>query len=192
MTSIASDPSPLLILFARGVIARLATWSTLTIAVSSSWGGPSSSAKRTWLASEIVDAFEKSWQDGEDEIWVEEMLLQVMEDEFNTGIEDDSAMEVAKDIVKLWQLLSQPSHAQEGQKMIDELSDRADKLRGKKIDMQIQDETLHEDEDGDWTDEDDDDLNGSGDEVPQLVPHKHEPVIDEDGFTLVQGKSKKG
>ncbi|KAF8189647.1 hypothetical protein BJ912DRAFT_966012 [Pholiota molesta] len=69
-------PPPSSVLFARGVIARLAIWSTLRIAVQENWGGPDAAAKRTWLASEIL-------------------LLQVMADEFE-------AVSVAKDIVQIW------------------------------------------------------------------------------------------
>ncbi len=51
-------PDPALILFARGVIARLEVWPALRVAVEQGWGGPSSREKRRWLASEIVDAFD--------------------------------------------------------------------------------------------------------------------------------------
>ena len=54
-----SKPSPSLVLFARGVIARLSIWSILTQAIAENWGGPHGLQKRTWLASIIVDAFEE-------------------------------------------------------------------------------------------------------------------------------------
>ena len=47
-----------LVAFARGVIARLAVWPVLRLAVQENWGGPKAEDKRTWLAPEIVDAFE--------------------------------------------------------------------------------------------------------------------------------------
>jgi pre-rRNA-processing protein TSR2 len=69
------------LLFARGVIARLSIWPVLQAAVDSSWGGPKSAQKRTWLASEIVDAFEASVPPGSaeqpDEEYVELTLIQV-------------------------------------------------------------------------------------------------------------------
>lgn len=51
-------PDPALILFARGVIARLEVWPALRVAVEQGWGGPSSREKRRWLASEIVHPFD--------------------------------------------------------------------------------------------------------------------------------------
>ncbi|KAF5374220.1 hypothetical protein D9758_004665 [Tetrapyrgos nigripes] len=89
-----------LILFARGVIARLAIWPVFRVAVQENWGGAGAAEKRTWLAGIIVDTFEqRSSPDGR---YVEEMLLQVMQDEYDTNIEDGSAELVAVDIVKLW------------------------------------------------------------------------------------------
>src|SRR5258708_31815510 len=93
-------PPASLVLFARGVIARLETWSILRVAVQEGWGGPKSADKRTWLASEIVDAFEQQVPPPDDQ-YVEEFLLQVMADEFDCIVEDGSGEAVGKDIVQI-------------------------------------------------------------------------------------------
>jgi len=49
----------------------------------------------------IVDSFEEQTLTPDDQ-YIEELLLQVMSDEFETLIEDGSAEAVAEDIVRLW------------------------------------------------------------------------------------------
>ena len=77
-TSSQPIPEPHPVLFARGVIARLAFWPTLKLAIAESWGGPESAQKRTWMASVIVDAFDPTESsEVPDDIYLEEMLLQI-------------------------------------------------------------------------------------------------------------------
>ena len=194
------QPDPTLILFARGVIARLEVWPALRVAVEQGWGGPSSREKRRWLASEIVNAFDgdddeeppsadmnvsgrthgkkkKSTPDAED---VALMLAQALEDEFDAAFEDGSVEVVAADVVALWGA---------GEDVVREWERKAEGVRGTKVDVQevVDDEDEWEDESGEDEDEDED-------TVPQLMPAdaqvqrpaKPKPVIDDDGFTLVQ------
>ena len=197
------QPDTTLVLFARGVIARLEVWPALRVAVEQGWGGPSSREKRRWLASEIVDAFDgdddeppsadmdvdmdahahgkkkKSTLDAKD---VALMLAQALEDEFDASFEDGSVEAVAADIVALWGA---------GEDVVGEWERKAEGVRGKKVDVQevVADEDEWEDESGEDEDED-------ADGAPQLMPAddaaqvqrpaKPKPVIDDDGFTLVQ------
>ncbi|KAK2464876.1 hypothetical protein APHAL10511_002952 [Amanita phalloides] len=182
-------PAPL-VAFARGVIARLAVWPTLRVAVQEKWGGPNSDDKRTWLASEIVDAFERENPSPDDQ-YVEEMLLQVMADEYDCFVEDGSGEEVGQDIVKMWMESRMGKHD-----TILKFQDLAEKMKGKKVAAQI---TVEEnDVDGEGNDDGDDDEweDGSNegtmevDEAPTLLGHGHknEPEVDEDGFSLVKRK----
>jgi pre-rRNA-processing protein TSR2 len=191
-----SAPNPTLVLFARGVIARLELWPALRIAIQQGWGtpaaasaagggGPSSSSrheKRLWLASEIVDAFDDN-SVRPDADYIALMLAQVLEDEFDATFEDGSVEAVAEDIVGLWGA---------GEDVVGMWERKAEGVRGKKVDVREEvgsGEDGNEDED-EWEDEE------SGEEgVPQLVPAaatevqrpaRPRPVIDEDGFTLVQ------
>jgi pre-rRNA-processing protein TSR2 len=176
-------PNPSLVLFARGAIARLELWPALRIAVEQGWGGPDSRAKRRWLASELVDAFDPEPQDAE---YVALMLAQVLEDEFGASIEDGSVEAVAADVVGLWGA---------GEDTVREWERKAEGARGKRVDVrEVVDEDGDEDEEG-WEDEGDEDGDDEDDEAPQLSgaasdpqqrPSKAEPVVDEDGFTLVQ------
>ncbi|KAI0084167.1 Pre-rRNA-processing protein TSR2-domain-containing protein [Irpex rosettiformis] len=177
-----ATPSPVSVLFARGVIARLATWPALRISVDQSWGGPDSSAKRTWLASVIVDAFEEE-DPKPDATYVELTLLQVMEDEFDTVLEDGSAEIVATDIAKLW------AEVQNGNDvLVKRLEEEADKAKGRKIEVEEAPA-----DNSDWEDESGEESDGDEDDAPMLVEPetksaKPEPEIDEDGFTTVKGK----
>lgn len=181
---------PSSVLFARGVIARLAIWATLRIAVKENWGGPSGSEKRTWLASVIVDAFEEQTPTPDDQ-YIEELLLQVMSDEFETMVEDGSAEAVAKDIVRLW---DETQIAKD--ELVVKFEEFAEKIRGKM--PNIQERVVSDDEDSDW---DDDDIEEEGEddeeEAPRLVERpasqqvSKAPEIDEDGFTVVKGKNRR-
>ncbi|KAH9963290.1 Pre-rRNA-processing protein TSR2-domain-containing protein [Russula dissimulans] len=207
----APAPDPALVLFARGVIARLELWPALRVAVEQGWGGPSSREKRRWLASEIVDAFDafdtrtrtrsapassaaaagpRSSSSSSvlvpvpDAEYVAMMLAQVLEDEFDASFEDGSVEAVAGDIVALWGA---------SEEVMREWERKAEGARGKKV--AVREEVGDEDED-EWEDEESED--GDGDEAPQLTPAapqvqrpaKPKLLVDENGFTLV-GKGRR-
>ncbi len=213
--------SPTILLFARGVIALLDLWPALTIAVTEQWGGPDSLAKKTWLASIIIDEFEshatflpspnttaspssstaprvdpttatKPPLDHDD---LADSLNQVMSDEFEANIEDGSIDAVSADIIRLWRdILSATPEA-----IVEALERKAGEVRRSGVQAT---------KGGDMVEVDDDeDTSGSGredevdvmeiDETPQPVPRdtekeeRTEPVVDDDGFTLVQGKGRR-
>ncbi|KAF6763304.1 Pre-rRNA-processing protein TSR2-domain-containing protein [Ephemerocybe angulata] len=174
------------VLFARGVIARLSIWSTLRIAVQEQWGGPGGAEKRTLLASEIVDAFESADTALDDE-YVEDLLLQIMEEEFEVRVEDGSAESVAKDIVKIY------DEIREGKaEALEKFEALAEKTKNKKVEA-IQ-KVVSDDEDWD-DDEGESDEDEEMEDVPQLIqrlepPMKEEPEVDEDGFITVKAKNK--
>ena len=186
-------PNPALILFARGVIARLELWPALRIAIEQGWGGGFPSyEKRLWLASEIVDLFDntntKTNNDAlpVDAEYIASMLVQVLEDEFDATFEDGSVEAVAGDIVALWGA---------GEEAVGMWERRAEGVRGKKVEVRKE---VGSEEDGDedeW--EDEESAEEGEEEAPQLVlvadaevqrPPRPKPIIDEDGFTLVQKK----
>lgn len=192
---------------ARALLARLAVWPVLRIAIDSSWGGPESKQKCSWMASELLDAFESSSTSSStlspnsasnqvDEDYIEEMILQMMNDEFDCIIEDGSSAEVAGDLVKLWkQAQTGGEKAIEQSMKIWEEKERA--IQGKRLQAQeikAEEEGGWEEDDGESGEEDDEEDESEGgmevDEPPVLVDRrsKEAPVVDEDGFTLVKGK----
>ncbi|CAL1697619.1 unnamed protein product [Somion occarium] len=174
----SSRPPPNSVLFARD----------------QSWGGPESAQKRTWLASVIVDDFEEQNDPIPDVEFVEDRLLQVLEDEFDLVLEDDSSKGIADEIVKLWEAIQ--LGGTRGLERVIALEEKADKVKGKKL--QVEEGAAN---DSDWEDEsgesdEEGDLRASADagEVPTLLDHaqcsKPEAEVDEDGFTVVKGKSR--
>lgn len=193
--AMANSPTEIQIFFARAVIARLAVWPVLRVAVESSWGGPESKQKRSWMAGEVIDAFEKASSPSSepDETYVEELLLQMIADEFDCMVEDLSGEEVAADIVQLWK--DTKTGTIESSMMLWE--DKEKKMSGKKMEFTLAkkgDDTdwVEDDEDGS-SDEDGEEEDGQMevDDVPTLVDRRpKEPIVDEEGFTVVQGKGK--
>ena len=77
-----------------GVALILHFWPVLADAVACGWGGANSGEKREWLCGNVADMW--AAEDAEtDDYDVEARLVQVMEDEFDVNLEDDSAFEVS-------------------------------------------------------------------------------------------------
>jgi pre-rRNA-processing protein TSR2 len=206
-----STPHPHTVLFARGTLARLALWPALRLAVHASWGGPASTEKQRWLAGVLVDQFEPfivtpptpvpapsrtgsvgsgsgSAPPPPDDIYVEELLLQIMADEFDVALEDDSGAAVAKDIVKLFAVVCAGDET-----FVKELEAQADMVKGKvpKYEMGVGSEgesgSEWEDEEGEESEEE---------PAPQLLNHseprtREERQVDEEGFTMVKTKGRR-
>ncbi|KAG8932247.1 hypothetical protein FRC01_014888 [Tulasnella sp. 417] len=179
-----ATPSPALILFARGVIALLTSWPVLRIAIDQAWGGPESLEKRTFLASEIVDAFEeaqKRSQTAPDFDDVEVLILQAMAEEFNCEIEDGSSEGLARDIVSLWKDVGEGRGAEQ----VERLEGLASQAGASQVQATRQDEESDSEGEEEGSESDDE---METDEPPVLVPQKstREPEVDEDGFTMVK------
>ncbi|XP_029862603.1 pre-rRNA-processing protein TSR2 homolog isoform X2 [Aquila chrysaetos chrysaetos] len=86
-------------LFARGVRAVLGGWAALQLAVAHGFGGPQSPEKATWLAGALQEFFAQN-ELGEEE--VEEFLAEVMDNEFDTAVEDGSLRQVSRELVTLF------------------------------------------------------------------------------------------
>lgn len=119
------------------------------------------------------------------------MLLQILEDEFGVRLEDETEINVARDIMLLRKEIS------EGQtSTVDKLQKKWEARKGKEVDTGNVKVTENS-QDAEWdsvdeeSDEDDEDVE-MGD-APALVPAKPkaEPEVDEDGFTKVIGKKKR-
>lgn len=189
--------------FEQSVALSLHTWPALTLAVQNNWGGEASGDKRDWFAGAVTDLFTpfekiangvaapKTTEPSEEEpdaAYVEEFLLQVMMDEFDVNVDDESGFDVAQQIVKL-----RADCARGRFDGVEELRNKWESRRGKKVEA-VQQPGQDEDDDdsddsGDW--EDDDDEGGADvdmDDAPQLVASTKEkppPEVDEDGFTKV-------
>ncbi|KAJ4419508.1 rRNA accumulation- protein [Neurospora sp. IMI 360204] len=199
--------------FEQGVAIALHLWPALSLAVQNNWGGPDSADKRDWFAGAVVDLFpdlnkvlapqsqqkqetttQKSGGDDHeeateepDQLDIETVLLQVMLDEFEVNVDDDSAFEVAEQILRV-RLGCLKGKFDE----VDALRRRFEGKGGKNV---VFKKAEDQDNDTDWdTDDDEADSDEEMGEAPALVPtqpKKVEPEVDEDGFTKVVGKKRR-
>ncbi|CCC13112.1 hypothetical protein SMACR_06330 [Sordaria macrospora] len=205
--------------FEQGVAIALHLWPALSLAVQNNWGGPDSADKRDWFAGAVVDLFpdlnkvlappqserqqqqqqqttQKSKSDDHeeateepDQLDIETVLLQVMLDEFEVNVDDDSAFEVAEQILRV-RLGCLKGKFDE----VDALRRRFEGKGGKNV---VFKKAEDQDNDTDWDTDDDEEADSDEEmgEAPALVPtqpkEKVEPEVDEDGFTKVVGKKRR-
>ncbi|KAL3487662.1 Pre-rRNA-processing protein TSR2-domain-containing protein [Aspergillus germanicus] len=172
-----------------GITLAINAWPALTLAVNSNWGGPTSSDKRDWLCGAISEMLvDRPETDAED---LEDVLIQVMNDEFDVVVDDESAGEVAERIMEVRKAVEKGEfeavkqmwaewEAKKGQRG----SAVAGFRRGEDVEQETDEEESGDDDEGDV------DMG----EAPALVraPRERiEPEVDEDGFTKVVGKKKR-
>jgi pre-rRNA-processing protein TSR2 len=176
--------------FDLGIWYALFNWPTLTVAIQNQWGGPDSSEKRDWLAGAISEQFDSDpLTEAED---VEVMLLQVLEDEFGTRVEDQTEVAVAAEIMKIRKETGEGSTA-----TVDALAAKWKARQGKEVatgSVNVRESN----QEGEWDsvdEESDEDEDVDMDDAPALVPAqpkpKAEPEVDEDGFTKVPSKKRR-
>ncbi|PHH74193.1 hypothetical protein CDD80_3241 [Ophiocordyceps camponoti-rufipedis] len=187
--------------FEQAIAYALHLWPALSLAVQNGWGGEASADKRDWFAGAVVDLFpalaDGPWTQPADEPDVddvEEVLLQVMADEFDVDVDDDSAAEVARIVVSA---RAQCALGQFGD--VDALRERFSARGSAKVQAVFKQDS-DADQDSDWdTDASDDEDEAEGgadvvmDDAPPLatVPKdKPGPQVDQDGFTMVTKKKK--
>ena len=125
----------------------------------------------------------------EDSEWIETFLLQVMLDEFEVNVDDESGYDVAEQIVKLRGQCARGEFAE-----VLEMRRKWEAKGGKSADLGKMFEKREMREEDDETDgsEDDEEEDVDMEEAPPLV-RVREPVVaevDEDGFTKVTKKKR--
>ncbi|KAJ5287376.1 hypothetical protein N7478_003062 [Penicillium angulare] len=169
------------------ITLSLDSWPALTLAVQSNWGGPTSADKRAWLCGAISEMLtERPETDAED---LEDVLIQVMNDEFDVVIDDESAGNVADQIMELKE---QTVRGEFGAiKEMWEMWQAKSAQKSATTNMFKQVESKDEDQEtDDDTDEDEGDVE-MGDAPVRAPRERAEPEIDDDGFTKVVGKQRR-
>ncbi|KAJ6095828.1 Pre-rRNA-processing protein TSR2 [Penicillium sp. IBT 16267x] len=169
-----------------GITLALNNWPSLTLAVQSNWGGPTSDDKRAWLCGAISEMLtDRPETDAED---VEDVLIQVMNDEFDVVIDDESAGNVA---VQIMEFKEQTEAGQFGAiREMWETWQRKSEQKSAAASMFKQVESRDEDQETDDEPSDDDVDMGDAPALVRAPREKAEPEIDEDGFTKVVGKKR--
>ena len=150
--------------------------------------------KRDWFAGAISDLI--STTPDADVEYVEEFMLQVMNDEFDVNVEDGSAEEISAKIIGLRKLTLRGDFA-----MVDEMYSKWQERQSKGSPGKINFQHINRDDDADETDWDSDYIEEEKDnddiemgEAPALVKapkEKFQPKVDEEGFTEVLGRKKR-
>ncbi|KAJ5129626.1 Pre-rRNA-processing protein TSR2 [Penicillium bovifimosum] len=164
-----------------GITLAINNWPALTLAVQSNWGGPNSSEKRDWLCGAISDMLaDRPETDAED---LEEVFIQVMNDEFDVAVDDESAADLADLIMEI---KTQTDRGEFG--TVQQMWEKYQKKSERSAASQFQ---RVEDQDQE-TDEESEEDTEMGD-APALVRaprERAEPEVDDEGFTKVVGKKR--
>ena len=186
------------------VSLHLWAWPALTLAIQNAWGGSPqvSTDKRDWLAGAVSELLTSAPPQLSDVSDLEEVLLQVMVDEFEVVIDDGSAEETAR---KIWKGVEKVKSGDITE--VEELHRRWQDRQGTGEErVKIARGQDQEGEETDWDEEDDNEEEWNGfddgdamdvdmDEALPLVETKPKqrvkPEVGDDGFTKVVSKKKR-
>ena len=164
-------------------------WPALTLSVQNQWGGADSKGRREWFAGAISEMFtERPQTDLED---VETTLLQVMLDEFEINVDDETAFDVAEQIMRVRAATLKGDFT--------EVDSMYAAWLAKKGNDEVQIRFVERDEDVDETDgsldsEENENEDTEMEEAPVFgrpIRAKPTPEVDEEGFTTVVGRKGK-
>ena len=161
--------------FSTAVETIYANWMALRMLIANSAGGSDSEAIGRWMIQATVQWFNENKNLEVDE--VEDFLADVIEDSFNgVSVEDGSYKEIAALLVNMFNVCGSGNGAL--------IRAELDKLPRSSTRLdECQREEQESDEDASSDEEDTMD-------VDEKAPSKSEPIVDEDGFTLVTRKKK--
>ncbi|EDO16108.1 hypothetical protein Kpol_1001p20 [Vanderwaltozyma polyspora DSM 70294] len=177
--------------FELGVSMMVYRWDALDIAVENKWGGPDSAGKRDWITAVICDAFKS--EKIIDVAYIEEILLYAMVDEFDTNVEDDSALPVASGIIDLYKQCDSMDYSGVEHLYTEFEQKQKSKASSSNRIVHIENDPLNPDTSS--SEEDEDDLEEEDVEMDidteTTVNAAPEPIVDDDGFELVQKKGRR-
>jgi pre-rRNA-processing protein TSR2 len=164
------------------ITLTLNNWPALSLAVQSNWGGPTSSDKRDWLCGAISEMLrDRPETDAED---LEEILVQVMNDEFDVAVDDESAADAADMIMELKAQTERGEYS-----IVKEMWDSHQK-KGQNRSAAGQFQRVETADDEEETDDEEDEEMGDAPTLVRAPRERAEPEIDDDGFTKVVGKKR--
>ncbi|GAX83506.1 hypothetical protein CEUSTIGMA_g10931.t1 [Chlamydomonas eustigma] len=184
--------------FEEGIRQIFLRWTALCLAVENSWGGASSKEKAEGLKQEVLDWFYKKKEHYADEL--EELLDDAILHDFNVEAEDGSPRQVAEALVSIYKECFEGDYSAV-QRMQANAANGAAKSKRQVVDN---DGTVMGEDSGGDSSSDDDELDndeemedvtitgatGTG-AVPMESSRPMGPVVDEEGFTVVQRRGKR-
>jgi pre-rRNA-processing protein TSR2 len=166
-----------------GITLAINNWPALTLAVQSNWGGANSSEKRDWLCGAISEMLvDRPETDAED---LEEVFIQVMNDEFDVAVDDESAADLADLIMEI---KTQTDRGEFGtvQQMWEKYQKKSENRSAAGQFQMVE----AEDQDTDEESEEGDVEMGDAPALVRAPRERAEPEVDDDGFTKVVGKKR--
>lgn len=161
--------------FEEGIRLVFSRWTALVLAVENQWGGPESEAKREHLVQETLRYFLKHKEHYADEL--EEDLDDAILHDFNTQAEDGSPKEIADMLLAMYKECVVGNFS-----LIEKLRSHPVAGAGRSQQQVVDnDGTIVSD-----ADSEDDEMEDAQPMQQDEPPKRPEPVVDEDGFTLVQ------
>jgi pre-rRNA-processing protein TSR2 len=187
-------PPSILNPFASSLIHLLEIWPTLKLVISHSDHSSSPSTIYQSLATHLISQLLESPPVTKEEL--EGFVIEYFSEEFEVALEDESETWLINGVMQLWNEKELSEDQKLETKKIEETWNRIQRAGGLKFEVREAEEggdvdsDEEIDEDGEeWEDED-------GMEVETSAPERRErerpePIVDEDGFTLVQ-KGRRG
>ncbi|KAL2103443.1 hypothetical protein ACEWY4_000311 [Coilia grayii] len=176
-------------LFTEGVRAVLETWPVLQIAVDNGFGGVYSQQKADWM----VDAVQQYFHDNSDlqQYEVEDFLSELMNNEFDTMVDDGSLPEVALQVCQMFKQCQQ-GKVEEVKGQISQLARKksAGRVKATAVKSPAEEEEDESDEDDTEAMECDGAAGVSPNHAPPRPANPPAPPPDEadDGWTVVRKK----
>lgn len=172
--------------FELGACMAVYSWSALETAVDNQWAGAESADIRDWMVAQVVDLFDDSYIDA---ATIEKRLLDMMTDEYDVEVDDGSAAECAAMVIEIYRQCADGDF-----RVVTEMYQKHEQKEEQKKKGLIKPNVVkpqaqegEEDDDGEWEDDDEEPTNS--DNPPA---ERKGPIVDEDGFELVQPKKKGG
>jgi pre-rRNA-processing protein TSR2 len=169
--------------FELGVCMAVYKWEELNTAVENQWGGPNSSDKRDWISGIVIELFNEKIVDIQ---LIEETLLYAMVDEFDTEIDNDSALEIGALVMKFYKDVGMKNYEQIDKFYAAWQAKQSIKSTVQKIEIEEDPNNPDSSESEDYDDEDN--ANIVNDDDAMDVDQPKAPIVDDDGFELVQKK----
>ena len=175
--------------FENSIWYLLSLWHPLHVACANGWGGPDSADKMDWFAGAVSDLLNTRPDTDQEDF--ECFLLQVMQDNFDCNVEDESEVDIARSILAVRTRMLEERTLDASREVEQRWRNRG-QMKGNVKVQEMEDEVEDDGEVWEGIEEDnDEDSMEAIPLTPAAPPKKAEPEVDEDGFTKVVGKKQR-
>ncbi|GAB4815978.1 hypothetical protein N2152v2_003024 [Parachlorella kessleri] len=184
--------------FEEGVALAFGRWTALQLGVVNEWGGPSSREKAQALLEDTIDWFYQHKGKDHEYLDLEDLFDEALQVDFNIQAEDDSPYQMARNLVNLYSQVAAGDYSYvEALRQLPNANTAAACQRDP-AQQGGEEESSSEGDDEDMEGQEGQDME-MDDAPPPGVPlqqqqqepeQRQQPVVDEDGFQVVQRKGR--